>query len=211
MSKYSIIALLAAIVLPICMLSCSEETEDDNEFANWQQRNDDFFNDIYVTALNSKDGTWKIIRNYTYNDSVNIDVTDNIVVKVLKEGTGSGSPIYTDSVLLDYRGRLIPTRSYKDGYVFEQSYSGEYDPATAKPVKFMAGQTVDGFATALQHMHIGDRWLVYVPYKIGYGSVSNGSVPAYSTMIFDLALRAYYRSGRSAAPMLEVKTGWITE
>ena len=56
---------------------------------------------------------------------------------------------------------------------------------------------IDGLSTALQQMHIGDRWIVYVPYQYGYGSVNNSSpiVPAYSTLVFDVTLVAIYHSG----------------
>lgn len=211
MNKYGIIAFLAAVMLPAFMLSCSEDTEDENEFGNWRNRNEAYFKDIYLTAAGSSDGSWKVIRNYTFNDSVNVEAEDHIVVKVLNEGTGSGSPIFTDSVTVDYRGQLMPTASYATGYVFDESYSGDYNPATAKPRKFVTGNTVDGFATALQHMHIGDRWLVYIPYKLGYGAVNNSGIPAYSTLVFDLSLKGYYRSGRAAMPSLTVNSGWITE
>ena len=47
---------------------------------------------------------------------------------------------------------------------------------------------VDGFATALQHMHIGDQWRIYIPHQLGYGTTAKSSIPAYSTLIFDLVL-----------------------
>ena len=37
-------------------------------------------------------------------------------------------------------------------------------------------------------MHKGDHWTIYIPYQLGYGSSKTGSVPAYSTLIFDLRL-----------------------
>ena len=45
-----------------------------------------------------------------------------------------------------------------------------------------------GKTVFLQHMRRGDRWLVYIPYQLGYDSATNGAIPAYSTLIFDLAL-----------------------
>ena len=55
--------------------------------------------------------------------------------------------------------------------------------------------TVIGYATAVMNMVEGDRWKIVIPYSIGYGSGSNSSktIPAYSTLIFDLQLARIYR------------------
>ena len=77
-------------------------------------------------------------------------------------------------------------------YVFDQSWTGEFDEATAKPSTFaVTGTVVDGFSTLLQYMHIGDKWRVYIPYQLAYGEKVQGSVPAYSTLIFDVELVHY--------------------
>ena len=64
------------------------------------------------------------------------------------------------------------------------------------PAKLPVSNIIDGFSTALQHMHIGDRWEVYIPQQLGYGSKDDSAVPAYSTLRFDITLMAYYRAGQ---------------
>ena len=54
---------------------------------------------------------------------------------------------------------------------------------------------VNGFATALMNMHKGDRWLVHIPYQLGYNATSSGSVTAYSNLTFDIALLDYWGAG----------------
>ena len=44
-------------------------------------------------------------------------------------------------------------------------------------------------------MHRGDYWRVYIPYQLGYGAVKNGTIPAYSTLIFELALIDFSPAG----------------
>ena len=63
--------------------------------------------------------------------------------------------------------------------------------------KTVNAKQIDGLSTALQQMHLGDRWVVYVPHQYGYGTVNNSSpfVPAYSTLIFDITLVGIYHSG----------------
>ena len=37
-------------------------------------------------------------------------------------------------------------------------------------------------------MNLGDRWIIYIPYDLGYGNKSNGDIPAFSTLVFDVEL-----------------------
>lgn len=208
---HKIIYLFLVLLLPAVFTACSESEDTYEEFPDWQKRNDAYFSAIYEQARNNTDGTWKLIKNFAIEDTIPTDYSDYVVVQVIKEGTGSGCPMYSDSVMVNYQGRLIPSTSYADGYVFDGSYTGDYNPATAKPATFYVGGTVSGFATALQHMHIGDRWRVYIPYQLGYGSSENGSIPAYSTLIYDLELVAYFRAGTTPVPWGAPMNKWIKE
>ncbi len=196
----TICTVAALAVIPLWLASCSENDDTVEEFPDWQERNDAYFAGIYEQARANVDGSWRLIRNYALEDTIDAVSTDYIAVQVIQQGEGSGCPMFTDSVLVNYRGRLIPSTSYVDGYVFDQSYTGEYNAATAQPRQMYVGSTVDGFATALQHMHIGDRWLVYIPYSMGYGTGGSDAIPGYSTLIFDVELVAYYRAGVSPGP-----------
>ena len=70
--------------------------------------------------------------------------------------------------------------------------------STMKPRTFAVSGVVKGFATALQNMHIGDRWQVYIPHQLAYGS-SDTPGAAYSTLIFDITLVGYFRKTSTAA------------
>ena len=96
--------------------------------------------------------------------------------------------------------------------MFDRSYSGEYNPQTIQPVKFAVNGVVDGFATALMHMSIGDRWEVYIPYQLGYGTQvqSSGSIPAYSTLIFDVGL-AGFSHPKAPAGSAAKAVSWLTD
>lgn len=215
MKKHLIIYLLA-LLMPVGLLSsCSENDSDVEEYPNWKATNDKFFNNLYTTAkADTAQGNqdWKIIRQWSLVESGATAPSDYIVVNVLEHGTGSGCPFYTDSVKVHYEGRLLPSTSYPDGYVFDKSFTGDFNPATALPTTFAVFGTVDGFTTALMNMHIGDRWKVYIPYQLGYGNVDNGSIPAYSTLVFDITLVSYYRAGVDVPESKARKAGeWIEE
>ena len=182
--------LCAALLISHCsfLISCSEsDDEEANEFTNWQARNEAYFATL-EDSLSRGGSVWKKIKTFTKDEQTVTANTDYIYVKVLEQGTGTTSPIYTDSVRVSYRGRLIPTVSYPQGYVFDETYVGSYSLSTTGVLDNQLSGLCDGFATALQHMHIGDRWRVFIPYQLGYGSSDHGSVPAYSVMIFDMTL-----------------------
>ncbi len=203
--------------------SCSEDEETVEEFPNWQETNDQAFADTIAYArerIAANDTNWKVFLSWALENQIantgsfipEYGDENRIVVRVIEEGTGSGCPMYTDSVKVHYRGRLLPSTSYSEGYVFDESYSGELNEDTALPVTFGVSEQVDGFTTALMQMHIGDRWMVYMPYNLAYGSTSSTSVPAYSMLRFQIQLKAYYRPGVAARSSGETTEGkWITE
>lgn len=215
---YMLFAMMTVVLASLS--SCSETNNDDNEFADWKNRNEQYFSKAYTEALehsSSGNSEWKVIRSTTLNEEVATHDYDHIIVKVLTAGTGSGCPMYTDSVKVHYSGRLIPSSSYSTGYVFDQSWTGDYNLQTMSPRTFAVSGVVKGFATALQNMHIGDRWEVTMPYQLGYDS-SDTPGAAYSTLIFDVTLVGYFRvAAPSAAPAKDGKgvvhtTGqWIYE
>ena len=205
MKCHRFLYLLMAVMAMCSLVSCHETDDEVEEFPDWQSKNDAFFSAKYNTAkqaIASGDKTWKLFKSYAKDAGTEGKAVDHIIVKVLQEGPGRGCPLFTDSVRVHDRGQLLASTSSKDssdselGYVFDKSWRTDvYDPATFIPAKFAVSRVVDGFSTALQHMHIGDRWKVYIPYQLGYDTSGSGSVPGYSTLVFDLTLVAYYRAG----------------
>ena len=41
---------------------------------------------------------------------------------------------------------------------------------------------------AMQQMHIGDKWEIYIPAEMGYGKFSQPGIPGGSTLIFEIEL-----------------------
>lgn len=177
--------------------SCKESDDSVEEFPNWKATNEAAFRSIYGQAVEKAaagDASWKVIRQWSMPaepDIFPLDPEDHIVVQVLESGTGSGCPIFTQSVKCHYQGRLLPSTSYKDGLVFDQSYYDTFNEATSAPATLQVNGVVDGFSTALQNMHIGDYWRVYIPYQLGYKEAGQGSIPGYSTLVFDIRLVSY--------------------
>ena len=196
--------------------SCTENDDTVEEYANWQSKNETYWDNLYTTTqqkIKSGDTSWKIIRNYTFQNqkqttgsALTYRPENYIIAHVEQAGTGTTSPLYSDSVSMHYMGRLIPSTTYTSGLIFDKSWSSDkFNAATSRPVHSYIGLTydaegkptslVDGFTTALMSMHRGDHWTVYIPYQLGYGEKNSGVVPAYSTLIFDLRLNDFSHPG----------------
>ena len=183
--------------------SCKEQDDTTNEFENWQEKNEAYFEQNYQEYA-MQYGNKRIILNNSVptQGSYVPEHTDYILIEVLETGTGTAKPYYNDSVDIHYEGRLIPSPSYADGYPFDKSYTGVYDPDVTLPCRFTSSSGtlyaprpadfIQGFSTALQHMHKGDRWRVTIPYQLGYGSTAQTTIPAYSTLIFDIRLADFW-------------------
>ena len=176
--------------------SCEDDDDDDDneaEFENWQERND------MVIAEWASDQNLRKIKSYTLNENATADNGDYVYVKVLEEGRGIETPMLTDTVRIAYRGKLIPSKTYYEGFVFDQSYLKEFAWETAYPAQ--GASWIIGLQTALMEMNVGDRWLIHIPYNLAYGSSSgSATIPAYSNLIFDVALFDFWHPGESRPP-----------
>ncbi len=185
--------ILFTIHCSLFTISCSEDDSTTDEYADWQERNE------AMTDQWAANSSLRKIRVFTQDDTSTGKNCDYIYVQVLESGEGSESPLYTDTVRMAYRGRLIPTTNYVDGYVFDETYIGDFSWHTAGMSTMAIGGSssalVTGFATALMNMHKGDHWRVYIPYQLGYNTSTSGAVRAYSNLSFDIALLDYWHPG----------------
>jgi FKBP-type peptidyl-prolyl cis-trans isomerase len=95
---------------------------------------------------------------------------------VMKSGTGK-TPKPTDVVRVHYNGMLL------DGKVF--------DTTTGKdPAEIPVNRVIPGWTEALLKMKVGDKWRLYIPSQLAYGSQGppGGPIPPFATLIFDVEL-----------------------
>lgn len=183
--------------------ACSESDDEVEEYPNWKATNDAYFNSFYETAkqrVAAGDAQWKVLKTWSLGELLTDKPENFIVARVISEGAGTVSPLYTDSVRVHYRGRLLPSTTYAGGYVFDQTFYDDFNPATAVPAKMGVAGLTAGFATALQHMHIGDRWEVTIPYQLAYGEQGSAPIPGYSVLVFDMTLAEIHHPGKPVPP-----------
>ena len=187
-----VFSFLLALLL-LSFTGCSEDNTEEDEYANWQKRNEEKTDQW---AANANNGTYQKILTFTKDDSTpGLMNSDYIYYEVLEKGEGTESPIYSDTVRVAYRGRLIPTTNYSQGYVFDETFLGDFDWTTADMTDFAVSSVVTGFSTAVMNMHAGDHWRVYIPYQLGYGTTSSNSIRGYSNLTFDIAMKAFWHPG----------------
>ncbi len=187
--------------------SCSKDDEAASTEAAWATQNAAWFA-LAVDSARTKIAEakaewgddwqahcqWRMYKSLHKTPDMRGTVMDSICVHILERGTGTISPRSTDSVRVHFKGWLIPSAN-GTRTSFTQTYYGDFNPEVAAPQLMSVSSTVAGFSTALQYMHVGDNWLVYIPYTAAYGTVGNGAIPGYSTLTFHLNLAAIYKPG----------------
>ncbi len=99
--------------------------------------------------------------------------------QIVKAGQGSATPKATDTVQVHYEGTLI------DGKVFDSSLR------RGQPVSFPVNGVIPGWTEALQLMHLGDKWRLFIPSELAYGARgAGGDIGPHSVLIFDVELLA---------------------
>ena len=105
-----------------------------------------------------------------------ITTESGLQYKVLASGDGE-QPKETDTVTTHYRGTLI------DGREFDSSYKRD------QPASFPVKGVIKGWTEALQLMHVGDKWQLFVPSDLAYGATKRSElIEANSTLIFEIEL-----------------------
>lgn len=101
-----------------------------------------------------------------------------ILYKRIKSGDPKGrTPNRNSVVTVHYTGKTI------NGKTFDSSRGG-VAPA------FRLRELIPGWIIALQQMHVGDKWELYIPAEQAYGRLNQPGIPGGSTLIFEIELIA---------------------
>ncbi|HEX6223778.1 MAG TPA: FKBP-type peptidyl-prolyl cis-trans isomerase [Chryseolinea sp.] len=116
------------------------------------------------------------LENNKNAEGVNVTST-GLQYKVVTAGKGK-APAATDNVTVHYTGKLL------DGTVFDSSVE------RGEPASFAVNQVIPGWTEALQLMHEGDKWLLFIPSELAYGAqgAGGGQIPPHAALIFEVEL-----------------------
>ena len=166
------------------------------EFPDWQNRNEQGFLLRYQEGKEkiAAGENWMIInqRQHYGGTGGEENPSNCIVMHILEEGTGSTMPYYSDMVSVNYRGRLLPSTNYTQGYVFDQTFKDSYSPSASVAFEGKVNGFIEGFSIALQSMKRGSHCIVYIPSQLAYSNFENGPIPAYSMLVFELWLEDFW-------------------
>ena len=103
-------------------------------------------------------------------------VAGGLQYKVVKSGAGA-KPNSSDCVTVNYKG------TFPDGRVFDQSKPDH-------PITFPVQGVIKGWTMALQMMHVGDEWMLFIPSTLAYGDrgTPDGTIPGGAALVFDVTL-----------------------
>ena len=118
-----------------------------------------------------------LINNKDQNNVISLK--SGLQYKIIKNGHGR-TPTLRDVAECNYTGRLI------DGTVFKSSYEDV-------PLKLYLFGYIKGWTEALLLMKEGDKWELYIPFNLAFGSRGSKEVPPFSTVIYELELIKIYK------------------
>lgn len=100
---------------------------------------------------------------------------EGLFYRIHEEGTGE-RPDETSTVRIHYEGRLL------DGTVFDSSLE------RGEPAEFPLGGVIPGMALGVTQIQEGGKITLYIPADLAYGDQSQPTIPAGSTLIFEVEL-----------------------
>ncbi len=183
--KYLKLLFLVAVGTLVLTTSCNSDDDDKvnlSEYKAWRAQNDQWIIDmqnrknpdgtpyyqVYVPAWNP--GAYVLM--HFFNDRA--ETADNLV------------PLYTSVVDVIYEGYTCEDK------LFDSSKSVNRYGRTGVQ-RLSNNYSIQGWAIAMENMHVGDTVEVVMPYQVGYGASMTGSLLPYSALRFNLRLYDIYK------------------
>lgn len=216
--KQKTLSLLFLFLCGMAFTAC-EETTEPTAYDNWRERNDAFIDSLAAIASENF-LVWRNPETRVTTNVPDMNVGELYAIEVQDGGTSAGlAYTYAKKLVDNFDGtRLLYTDNANIfmhcSYINGQSVLSNFEGYTAldqlipqNPVEmcwpslFDEPSTFDidndaripnGLAWVLQFARTGERWLIYVPYNVGYGvndsSISGVSIVGSSVLTYDVII-----------------------
>ncbi len=128
--------------------------------------------------------TLLVPQNDLQNDTIDISQEDimanqgELIIEDIEEGTGDAVVEAGDDIVIHYHG------TFPDGTVFDSSV----DRGEPFQTQIGVGQVIQGWDEGVLGMKAGGKRKLTIPPHMAYGDQARGSIPANSTLIFEVEL-----------------------
>ncbi len=115
------------------------------------------------------------LKAYMVENNISATATSSGLYYIETQAGTGAKPAGGNQVKVKYKGYLL------NGFVFDESTDG---------FSFVIGygSVIQGWEEGIQYMREGGKAKLIVPSFMAYGSRSTSTIPAYSTLIFDVEL-----------------------
>ena len=168
----------------------TNEEQNIKKQAAIESQNKKFYLEKYKPIIDAKIDYFNKLR------ANSVTTRSGLQFAIIRKGNGK-KPVAGDNILINYAGFL------EDGTLFDTSLEnvakdfGKLDKqrADAKqylPIPFQAGKKdgmIPGFIEGIENMSFGDKAVLFIPTKLGYGEAGAGNViPPNANIIFEIEL-----------------------
>ncbi len=117
-------------------------------------------------------------NDQTNTSSSSVSTDSGLKIETLTEGTGA--PLVAgQNAVVNYRGTLTDGTEFDSSYKRNQTFTVE---------NVGNAQVIEGWNKGLIGMKKGEKRRLTIPASLGYGERATGSIPANSTLIFEVEL-----------------------
>ena len=166
------------------------EAENQKKQAAIDAENKRIFNEKYKTVIDAKIKSFAALKAKATKTKSGLEF-------VITKKSGGAKPKAGTGIFIHYAGFL------ENGTLFDSSIEsvcktfGTFDPNRAaqngyQPIPFQAGKKdgmIPGFIEGIEQLSFGDKAVIFIPSKLGYGEAGAGGViPPNANIIFEIEL-----------------------
>ena len=120
----------------------------------------------------------EILKAYLAENGIDATPTESGLIYVCTQPGRGAKPEAGKKVKVHYTGTLL------DGTMFDSSVE------RGEPIEFPLGMgyVIPGWDEGISMMSKGEKGILYIPAKLGYGERQTGPIPAFSNLIFEVEL-----------------------